>query len=235
MTILFGVRCSSLRVSQSHPWPIRSSRFVCVPIHSMEITMNRLGHKTIRCARLTATKHGRTVSPRMVCVCVCVRARSNSRGSAPFDGGIISVFRYDVQVNFAVILRHLVLFLFIYFYSNVLFSLQLIVCRYVTVVDFYVPIQFYSFFGSSFCATRILVCALASFYVDFFARSSFTFFSPFFSAETIFIVSSTEAFSRRFSFIAVRLAGNITYYIPFYICIRCRECVISIAAEANAH
>lgn len=77
-------------------------------------------------------------------------------------------------------------FFFIYFNSYGLFSHQLIVCRYDTVVDFYVPIQFYSFFCvqllASGCTNRM------RFYYFSRARShSSSFFQ---SGETI----STKAF-----------------------------------------
>lgn len=88
----------------------------------------------------------------------------------------------------------------LYFYSNVPFSLQLIVCRYVTVVDFYVPIQFYSFFCSNFLPheSNVFLCR-------FFAHSLFTFFIIF-QRRNDFYVSSTEAFFWCVFFIVARAA-----------------------------
>lgn len=69
--------------------------------------------------------------------------------------------------EFRVFLLSSISMFFIYFNSYGLFSHQLIVCRYVTVVDFYVPIQFYSFlFVFSFWLLAVQIeCAFIIFRV----------------------------------------------------------------------
>lgn len=78
-------------------------------------------------------------------------------------------------------------FYFNFLFSNVLFSLQLIVCWYVMLVDFYVPIQFYSFYFR-FCFTN---------------RMCFCSYFP--QRRNEFHVSLTKEFSRIFLLLLVRL------------------------------